>query len=257
LRPLPQMMTRARAEALKALELQDVDPSAHAVLGAIAGSYEYDWNQAKEQFRLAMAVEPVEPAIRELFTLSYLLPLGAFEAARQQQEKAIEQDPLNLLWRERLLTVVQLSGMYEQAISGAQKVLDFDDKSYLAHYTIAQSYLALGRLSDACIAAGKAYRLAPWNPSAMGLFAGLLETAGDRGNAAVLIDDIARVNSVVGMLAYYVASSQIDAAIESYREAIEQRHPFAAESIAAPFLAPFRSNPRWRDLTRMMNLPAQ
>jgi eukaryotic-like serine/threonine-protein kinase len=254
-RPLDEMMTRARAEALKALELQGSDLSAHAVLGAIAGLYEYDWDQAKERFQLAMAAEPVEPAVRELFTLSYLLPLGEFEAARRQQEKAIAQDPLNLLWRERLLTVAVLSGMYEQAISDAQKVLDFDDRSYLAHFTTAQSHLALGRLRDARAAADEAYRLAPWNPSALGLLAGVLQKAGEEERAATLIDGIRRMKSTIGMLSYYVASSQIDAAIESYREAVQQRQPIAAQMISAASLTPFRSHPRWRDVTRMMNLP--
>jgi serine/threonine-protein kinase len=257
MRPLQEMVTRARTEALKAVGLEGSDPFAHAVLGAIAGSYEYDWSRAKEQFQLAMSAEPIEPAVRELFTLSYLLPLGEFEAARWQQEKAIAQDPLNLRWRERLVTVLFLSGMYEQAISEARKLLEFDNKSYLAHVAIARSHLGLGCLSDAHAAAEEAYRLAPWNPSALGLLAGILEKVGDCERAATLIDDVRRVNSVVGLVAYYLASSQIDGAIQSYCEAIKQRQPIAAESIAAPFWEPFRSNPLWRELMRMMNLPAR
>ena len=46
LRPLSEMVPFVRAEARKALELVPSDPVAHAVLGAIAASHDYDWKEA-------------------------------------------------------------------------------------------------------------------------------------------------------------------------------------------------------------------
>jgi hypothetical protein len=65
------MMPLARAEARKALELLPSEPIAHALLGAIAGSHDYDWKEAEEEFRLARASEslpadrlrPMQPSI--------------------------------------------------------------------------------------------------------------------------------------------------------------------------------------------------
>lgn len=73
--------------------------------------------------------------------------------------------------------------------------------------------------------------------------------------ASKLIEDARRGNSVVGMLSYYIGTSQIAAAIEAYREAVEQREPVAAQGVAGALLTPLRADPRWRDLMRMMNLP--
>jgi tetratricopeptide (TPR) repeat protein len=89
LRQLSEMVPFARAEAQKALELVRSEPSARAVLGAIAGSHDYDWKEADVQFRLAAASESVLPAVHDLYATHYLLPLGRFEEAIEQQATAI------------------------------------------------------------------------------------------------------------------------------------------------------------------------
>ena len=105
LRPLSEMIPLARAEARKALELLPSEPNAHAVLGAIAASHDYDWKEADEQFRLARASQSLPPAVHDLYAFTYLLPLGRFEEAIEQHAKAIEQDPLNVILRTRQLIV--------------------------------------------------------------------------------------------------------------------------------------------------------
>jgi hypothetical protein len=57
------------------------------------------------------------------------------------------------------------------------------------------------------------------------------------------------------MIIYYLVCSEIDAAIDCYERAIEQRQPIAAQWASAGFLRPLRSSPRWLKLARMMNLP--
>src|SRR4029077_14109314 len=93
--------------------------------------------EADEQFRLVKVSESVSPAVHDLYAFCYLLPLGRFEEAIEQLAKAIAQDPLNVIWRTRPLIVFIEAEMYERAIVEAQKVLEFDDRHYLAHFAIA------------------------------------------------------------------------------------------------------------------------
>ena len=48
-----------RSQAQKALDLDPSLPEGHAMLGAVAGSLEYDWKEAERHFRLAIAHDPV------------------------------------------------------------------------------------------------------------------------------------------------------------------------------------------------------
>ena len=61
--------------------------------------------------------------------------------------------------------------------------------------------------------------------------------------------------STLGMIHYHLVRSEIDAAIDWYERAIEQRQPTALELASAGFFKPLRSSPRWPRLARMMNLP--
>jgi tetratricopeptide (TPR) repeat protein len=93
-RSLGEMVPLARAEARKALELFPSEPDAHAVLGAIAASHDYDWKEAEKQFALAFEAESLTPIVRDLYATYYLLPFGRFEEAIEQETQAIAQDPL-------------------------------------------------------------------------------------------------------------------------------------------------------------------
>ena len=104
----------------------------------------------------------------------YLLPLGRFEEAIEEQAKAIAHDPLNSIWRDRRAFTFLCAGMYETAIAEARKALELDDGTYVPHLVIALSYFFQGKLAQAREPAEEALRIAPWEPLVAGSQAGLL-----------------------------------------------------------------------------------
>ncbi|HEY7443958.1 MAG TPA: protein kinase [Vicinamibacterales bacterium] len=95
-----EAMALMDVHARKALELDPSLPDAHAVLGLVA-VLDYDWKEAERQFRLAMAREPVTPVVRYFY--SWLLDCrGRMKEAELELHHLIQDDPLNLLWRNAL-----------------------------------------------------------------------------------------------------------------------------------------------------------
>jgi len=254
LRPTSEMTPLARAEAQKALELLPSEPMAHVVLGAIAAFHDYDWKQAEEQFGLAMASESPSPSVHATYAHYYLRPLGRFEEAIQEGAKAIAQDPLNARLRGPQLITLVCAEMYEPAIVEARKSLELDDRTPLPHEMIAVSYFLQGKLAEAREPAEEAFRIGPWNPVVVGFLAGLLARAGEKDRAEKLIATL-RGMIPEGMVFYHLVCSEIDAAIDWYERAIEQRQPMAAMFGSAGLFKPLRASPRWPKLARMMNLP--
>jgi len=248
------MVLLARAEAQKALELFPSEPAAHRVLGAIAAMHDYDWKEAEEQFRLARASEPVHPGVRIAYALYYLVPLGRFEEALQEQAEAIAQDPLNAVWRTLRAATFFFAGMYERAISEARVGIDLGDRSHLPHGLIAESNFFQGRFAESRESAEEAFRVAPWDAVATGFLTHVLMQAGEKDRAQELL---ARLPGMMpsGMVRYLLVASEIDAAIDWYEKGVEQQQPFAALWASAAFLKPLRSSPRWPKLAKMMNLP--
>jgi tetratricopeptide (TPR) repeat protein len=238
LRPSPEMVVVARAEARKALELLPSEPIAHALLGLIAASYDYDWKEAEEQFGLARASEPLPPYVHDMRAHFYLLPLGRFEEALQERMKAIAQDPLNALWRAHQACTLLCAEMYELAVVEARKALELDDRIYVAHWVIALSYFFQGKRVDAQEPAEQALRLAPWSVATAGALAGLLARAGEKDRAEKLLARILGADSV-GLYMYHLICSEIDDAVDCYAQGIEQRSPRA--------MVPVHAGPSWRE----------
>jgi TolB-like protein/Tfp pilus assembly protein PilF len=256
LRPAREVMPLARAEANKASDLFPDEPRAQAVLGAVAGFYDYDWKQADERFRRAMAAEPIPSDVRARYAIFYLLPVGRLHDAIRQMESVLEQDPLNATWRCVLSNFSGMAEMPERAIEEARQALDINDNFWRAHFFISQSHLLRGMLAEARTSAEKACRLAPWDAMAVGLLAGISTRLGETERAKELLaqlnDGQLKTSAPAGMVLYHLASLEIDAAADWFQRAVEQRQLLA---VFNPLMKPLRESPRWPALARMMNLP--
>ena len=90
-------MPLIREAAQKALRIDPSLPEAHALLGAVAAVYDYDWMEAERLFRLARRGDSVPPIVR-FTSIFYLLAVGRSHDA-VVDERALEEDPLNLVGR--------------------------------------------------------------------------------------------------------------------------------------------------------------
>jgi serine/threonine-protein kinase len=256
LRRARETMPVARAQAEKALELAPEEPRAHAVLCAVAGSYDSDWKEAGERFRRTLASEPVPSEARALCALYYLLPLGRFQEALGQFEKALEQDPLNVFIRGAFALVLSFREMHDRALAEAQKAVEIDESHWLPYFAISFSNVLRGDLTEARNAAERSVRAA-WHFQPIGLLAGILARLGNKERADELVlklREMGPAHERVGLLLYHVLCSGTDAAADWYAAMVEDRDPFAA---VWSIMKPLRSSPRWPVLAKMMNLPAE
>ena len=103
-------MPLIREAAQKALRIDPSLPLAHALLGAVAAVYDYDWVQAERLFRLATRGDSVPPSVR-FTSMFYLLPIGRSQDAVVEYERALDEDPLNLVGRFQYAFCLQVAGM--------------------------------------------------------------------------------------------------------------------------------------------------
>jgi len=254
-RSLSEMVPLARAEARKSLELSPSEPDARAVLGAIAASHDYDWKEAGKQFALALEAESLTPMVRDLYATFYLLPFGRFEEAIEQETQAIAQDPLNPFWRARRCLPLLHAEMYERATVEGHKALEFSKSDFLPYCVIAAGHFFAGNAAEAREPAEEAVRRSRGGAWAVGFLAGLLALTGEKERAERLIESMQGMIPI-GMIVYYLVGGDLDAAIDWYERAIEQRQPMAVLLAAAGYMKAVRSSLRWPKLAKMMNLAA-
>ena len=239
---------------MRALELSSSEPLAHTILGMVAGCYDYDWQEAGRQFALAMAQNPVPAEVLARNALYRLVPIGRVEEAVSELRVALEQDPLNIVYRANLATALNFARRYEQSIEEARKALEISEANWLAHFQLTFACTSLGRFEEALKWGEDWYRLAPWFSLAGACLASLYFVVGNETRARELVEKLPPTGMHhFGMVYFHVLSSNIDAAADSYEKAIEEHEALAVFGFSE-LLQPLWSSPRWPKLARMMNL---
>jgi eukaryotic-like serine/threonine-protein kinase len=258
--PAREIIPLARAAVHEALRLEPSLPEAHALLACWAASFDFDWKGAEQEWRLAMAREPVSISafkasdIRFWYGNHYLLPLGRPTEALEAEAKGLQEDPLNLLYRELFAVALRHAGMLEDAETELRKALDLDENFASALGTLGEVCAHQGRLEEALTLTERAHALTPWANPITGQLAALLVRTGDTIRAEALVERL-RSNKAygapAGLAIFYAMCGEFGRAAESAEQAIEERYGPVVR-ILRLLLQP---TPVWPALAKRMNLP--
>jgi Flp pilus assembly protein TadD len=147
------------------------------MLGVVAGLYDYNWEEAGRRFRMALAHDPVPPAVRDLYTF-YLLPTGRPQEAVEEIERALKEDPLAVVRRAHFAVCLQAAGRDAEADAQWRQALELDENLLPVILNIGLNHALQGRLAEAIVYLEKAYSLAPSFPVAIAGLAGVLRRTG-------------------------------------------------------------------------------
>src|SRR5260221_11905086 len=134
-------MPKAKAAAMKAIELDDGLAEAWASLAAVRWWYDWDWNGAEEAYRRAMELNWNSATAHD----GYSMLLSARERsgdAIEQVKKAVDLDPLSLIIAVHAGWPFYFARDYESAIRRFEKALELDEDFIPAHGWLG---LALGQ----------------------------------------------------------------------------------------------------------------
>jgi len=141
-------MPRAKAAALRALELDPYLADAHCSLGMVKSLYDWDWTVAETIFQRALALNP---------NLGTALHFGSLLSAafRRTDEslarihRALESDPLSLPINNFVGIMHFAARQYDQAIAAIRKTIEMDREFGLAHTILGASLEAKGLEEEA------------------------------------------------------------------------------------------------------------
>jgi TolB-like protein/Tfp pilus assembly protein PilF len=138
---------KAKAAALKALELAPELAEPHAVLAYSHMYYDYDFPAAEAEFKRALAADPNSVIARQAYSI-YLAAMLRPDEARAQIEKALELDPLSAVVATWVGFELYYERKYDEAIRTLQEVVAANPQSY-ARFWLGRSYQALRRYEEA------------------------------------------------------------------------------------------------------------
>jgi tetratricopeptide (TPR) repeat protein len=144
-----EVMPKAKAAAARAIELDDTLAEAHASLGYVKLTFDWDWPGAEREFRRAMELNPNLPQAHAGYA-HYSLILRRIDEAIQELDRVQKIDPLFPQSHMGLPWLLLNARRYEKAIEAAKT--SGDDR------VLAISLAELGRSKEAVTAADRAIK---------------------------------------------------------------------------------------------------
>jgi len=256
---------KAKAMAIKALEIDPTLGEAHAVLGSVAIYYEWDWPRAEREYKRAIELSPNYATAHHWYGEG-LTAVGRFDESLAEYNRAMELDPLSLAISSDLGWTYFHLRQYDRGIEHLKKLIELDPTFERTRFYLASLYEEKQMFEAAIEERQKGLLIGGRNvdrvSAAMKRLSNALATAGPKGywqtsleltqNAAKRNEE--RVNSAeIAMI--YAKLGDKDAAFEWLENAFQERRSDLIFLKVDPAWDSLRSDPRFSDLVRRTGLP--
>lgn len=177
-----EVMPKAKAAAVQAIALDDSLAEAHASLGYVALSFDWDWGLAAREFSRALELNSSLPRAHAGYAEYLLMIDRQGDKAMAELRRAYAVDPLLPLSHGDFAWFLFLSRRYTESIEAAQRV-GHDD------HVLALSYAELGESEKALAAADRAVK-STQNPVTLSKVAAAYALAGRKDEARAMLPGI-------------------------------------------------------------------
>jgi TolB-like protein/DNA-binding winged helix-turn-helix (wHTH) protein len=133
--PPAEFIPKARAAALKALQLDESLAGAHTSLAVIAQNYDWDWVTAEREYRRAIQLDP-DYATAHQWYAECLGFEGRFDEAFAESERARKLDPLSLIISADYAALLYFARQYDRSIEQFRRVLEMEPNFPRAYIVI-------------------------------------------------------------------------------------------------------------------------
>jgi TolB-like protein/DNA-binding winged helix-turn-helix (wHTH) protein len=142
-----EVATAVRNAATKSLQMDSLLAEGHAIVGIIHAR-DRAWSEAETAFRRAIELNPNLAEMRAEFALTVLLPLGRIDEALQQARAAMALDPLSPRVRNVVDLLLVSSGRYKEALARCSP-MPAAVPDTISQQLCARALLQTGKLNDA------------------------------------------------------------------------------------------------------------
>ncbi|HXP81842.1 MAG TPA: protein kinase [Verrucomicrobiae bacterium] len=251
---------RAKEAALKALEIDDTLAEAHASLAWVKTFYDWDRSGGEKEFKRAIELNPAYATAHFWHSLA-LASMGRSEEAIAEQKRALELDPLSLIINRVLGVDFYYARRYDQAIEQEKLTLEMDPNFAFVHMQLGEAYLQKSMYREGIAEFEKELVVSPRHPYALSGLGYAYAVAGRGAEAQKVLDQLNAISEqkyvpAISKVGVYVGLGDKEKAFEWVGKAYEDRSIGSSFTMMKldPVYDPLRSDPRFADLLRRMNL---
>jgi TolB-like protein/Flp pilus assembly protein TadD len=245
---------KAKAAALKAIELDETQCEAHAVLGLVRLLYDRDWPGAEQEFRRAIECTPTCAFSLWGYAL-YLVATEQLEYAIAVNRRAQELDPLSPVITVGLAVRYYLVGQYDRAIAEARRALEVGPDYTPALWILGAAYERKGMYDEAIAALRRGTEVNRILSLLLAVTYAMTGRSEEGRKALAELDEQTKRRQAVGVAEVYAALGERDQAFQWLETAYQERDPWLYWLRSSPYFEGLRDDPRYHNLVQRMNFP--
>jgi TolB-like protein/Tfp pilus assembly protein PilF len=259
--PPADAFPKAKAWAIKALEIDEQLSEARTVLGGVQYKYERNPQSAWRELQKAVAVNPNYTRARQVYS-EFLTSQGEFEPAAEEIRRALELDPLSpvLYWVDA--QVSYLARHYEEAAAICRKSLEVESAYPLTHFMLGLIKEQLGQFGEAVEHLQQATNSVPscyWFQAELARACAL---GGKEDEARTILRRFEKLLEEKYVSAYSIAKvyaglGEREEVLRWLGRALEERSSRTVFLTLDPAFDAFRDNAQFRELLRRAARPAE
>jgi eukaryotic-like serine/threonine-protein kinase len=250
---------KAKAEALRAIELDENLGEAHEALAELHHFYDWDFAAADREYQRALELKPGDTHILTKYAY-FLCHMGKHDDAIRDSKTAQDLDPLSLPVKTNLGVMLHYARRYDDAITQYRKVLELDPKGTTeARFQLARVYMTKQMFPEALAEIAKMRATDPSDVNYMSLLAMAYGLEGKKKEATKLIYELKDKRRRAYLRPYilaedYAALGEKDEAMDWLEKAYEERDDWINWTKVDPNLDVLRSEPRFVTLLHRVGL---
>ena len=246
---------KAKAAAVKALEIDETLAEAHTSLAFIKFRWDRDRVEAEREFLLAIKHKPTYAPAHQWYS-SYLVALERFDEAIAEAKRTSELEPLSFTASSHLGWILYLSGRNDDAIAQCTRILSLDPTSFPARRYLGLAYEQKGMYPQAIDEFQKGLKISG-SPLILALLGHAYAASGKTKEARQVISDLhdlsessvaRRYVSPYTVAAIYAGLNDKDQSFKWLEQAYEERDVWLMNLKVDPVFARLRSDKRFQDL---------
>jgi serine/threonine protein kinase len=253
---------KAKAAALRALELDETLPAAHSALAGVLTWTDWDWAAAGREWEKAIELGPDDAGTRHAYS-HYLMIVGRRDEAMRQIERAVELDPVNPTTTAFYAIDLLCARRYDDSIVQARRALRLEPILPTAESALSMALREKGQYDEIIKnAIDKLQHLMPDKPDIGEALERRYAAEGYAGACRWSADYLASSYAEEPGIAFSVSINYMGAgdaarSLDWLERAIAWHDPNAPYVNCLPLWDPVRSAPRFQALLRKMNLPLE
>jgi TolB-like protein/Flp pilus assembly protein TadD len=256
-RPL-EAMPKAKAAAVKALELNESLAAAHNSLCYIQESYDWDWDGAEKECRRAIQLNPSFAEAHDNYA-TLLAYVGRVKESAEELKRAEELDPLSFhIYTDGEFSFF-LARDYARAEEQAKRAIELEPDYFLAHSYLGLVYAEMGRAKEAVAEAEKGASLTD-SPLIEGFMGYTYAASGKKEAARKIAKDLVKKRASEYVCAFEIGTIHLrlgerEQALPWFEKAFDEKSLCITSIKFDPRLDPVRDDPRFKSLLERAGFP--